>query len=126
MSEENKAFSFSYSGAYRDELEQFKEKYTKKETTEKIKKIRRLDKTVDFVSTMISIFFGLCGTALIITGCIGTIKQMAYPESIVMLIAGIVIIASVPFLHMRFYNLVKLYFAPKILDLIKEIEENQV
>jgi len=70
MSNESKPFSFSYSGAISDELEQIKEKYTPTKVNEKTKRVRSLDKRVDFSSTMLSICIGLFGTALLISGVI--------------------------------------------------------
>ncbi len=125
MSYTNKSFSFSYSGATNDELEQIKKKYTQKEVNEKMKKVRSLDKNVDFISTMLSILFGISGTAFLVTGVTWLIK--GFPSSAVSImigVLGIVIIAVMPFLHTKMYSLIKAHYAPEILALIKEIEQN--
>ena len=125
MSDKNKAFSYSYSAAINDELEQLKEKYTPRKTNEKLKKIRALDKRVDFISTMISILSGIGGSALIVGGVIFIIKDI-YPDfaGLLMTASGMLIISAVPFIHTRIYNLIKARYAPEILELIKETERN--
>ncbi len=126
MSNENKSFSFSYSGAINDELEQIKEKYTKKEVNERMKHLRSLDKRVDFLTTMISISFGIFATAVLILGVIGIIKTTSLPIGIAFCAFGILADSATPFLHFKLHNLIKAYYAPKIIALIKEIEQNQI
>ena len=127
MSNENKEFSFSYLGTLNEELEQIKEKYTQKKVNEKIKKIHALDRNVDFISTMISIFIGINGTSFLITGTIRLIKALSsVPVCIFTIILGIILIAAVPFIHTRIYNSVKAHYAPKILSLIEDIEQNKL
>jgi len=127
MSDENRSFSFSYSGAINDELEQIKEKYIPKETSENMRRLHNLDKRVDFVSTMISILFGLFGSAHIISGVIWLIKDF-HSDAVggLLTVSGILIASAVPFLHSKIYNLIKAHYAPKIIALIKEIEQNQI
>lgn len=127
MGNENKSFSYTYSGATNDELEQIKIKYTKKEVNEKMKKIRALDKRVDFISTMLSISLGIFGTSFIIQSTIWIIKGITdLTVSIPMCILGILLASTVPFLHAKIYSIVKAHYAPKILALIKEVEQNQL
>lgn len=127
MSEKRNSFSYTYSGAVNDELEHFKEKYTPKKVNEKIKKIRALDKNVDFISTMLSITTGLLGSALIIIGVIWLIKDF-YSNLFGGLFTffGIMIIAATPFLYFKIHSVIKAYYSPEILALIKEIEQNQL
>ncbi len=122
---EKKAFSITYSGSTKDELEMFKEKYTPKQTTEKMKKIRALDKRIDFIATMCSISIGLLGSCFIIWSTISLVKELnSFPAGILILLLGITIIAAVPFIHTKIYNGVKNHYAPQILSLIDEIERN--
>ena len=126
MKDDNKAFSFSYSGAAIDELEQFKEKYSPVEPEEKIKRIRALDKRVDFIATMISITLGLIGTGFLISGVIQIIKSdSGLIMGIVQTAIGLFLSAAVPFLHAKIHKRVKKYYSPQILSLIEEIEKNQ-
>ena len=125
--DDNKAFSFSYSAASNEELEHFKKKYSPNEPTEKIKRVRALDKRVDFITTMISIALGLCGTALLLAGAIQAIKNVfPLPYNIIILAIGLAIDSVVPFIHGKIYRKLKSYFAPQILALIREIEQNQL
>ena len=127
MAEKNKSFSYSYSGAVNEELEQLKEKYTPKKISEKMKKIRTLDKKVDFISTMISIFLGIAGSCILTTGVIMEIKNLfSFYVCFITILLGVMVMATVPFIHAKIYNFVKLYYAPEILSLIKEIEHNQL
>lgn len=127
MENNNNSFSYSYSGVYRDELEQYKEKYAKKNVSEKMKKIRTLDRTVDFIATMVSIFIGLCATASLIAGTVILIKQLTpLTSGIFLSVIGVAVIATVPFIHTRIYNAIKEYYSPKILSLIEEIEQNKL
>lgn len=127
MSEENKSFSYSYYGAINEELEHIKEKYTKKDVNEKMNKIRAIDNKVDFISTMLSIFSGLIGTCFLISGTIGIIKGFSETTiSIVAISLGIFLISAAPFMHKKIYNKIKAHYAPKILSLIEEIEQNQL
>ncbi len=126
MSDENKSFSFSYSGKLNGELEQIKKKYSHEETDEKIKKVRALDRDVEFISTMIAIFSGLCGSTLIISGVVWLIKDhLSAFAGILFVASGVFIVSSVPFFYVKIYNSVKSHYAPRILALIKEIEQNQ-
>ena len=127
MSVENKSFSYKYSGATNDELKQIKEKYSQKESNHKIKKIRALDKRVDFISAMISIFTGIIGTAFLITGTIHIIKELSsFAVGAAIVMTGIAIISTVPYIHIKIYNFIKLKYAPKILALIEEIEQRKI
>ena len=124
---DSKAFSIRYSGETNNELEQLKEKYTKKESNQKMKRLRALDKRVDFISTMTSIFTGIMGTAFTAASIICIIKDLCpLPVGVVLCISGIVIIAAVPFLHGRIHSSIKNYYSPEILTLIEEIERNQI
>lgn len=119
------AFSISYSGELKDELEQFKTKYSPRETNERMKKLRTLDKRVDFITTMISIAFGMLGSALLIAGTVFLIKAvLTVFLSCLLIVAGSAIVAVVPFIHGRTYLFIKNLYAPKILELIDEIERN--
>ena len=126
MNNENNSFSFSYSGATTDEFKELKEKYTPKRTNKKIKKVHFLDKKVDFYSTMISIVLGIIGICLIAIGIISKINGCFSSMHIAAVIAGILIISTTPFLHFKIQNSIKAYYAPQILALIKEIEQNQI
>lgn len=127
MSEENKAFSISYSGEIKDELEQYKIKYAPRETTKKIKRLRVLDKRVDFISTMIAIAFGMFGSAIMIAGTVFLIKNvLAVFTSCMLIVPGTVILAVVPFLYSKIYSYIKNAYAPEILKLINEIEHNSL
>ncbi len=127
MADKNKSFSYSYSGAVNEELEQLKEKYTPKEVNEKMKRIRIMDKKVDFISTMFSIFLGIIGSIFLITGTIILIKNL-FSTSVcfITILIGIVTMATVPFIHAKIYNFIKQHYAPEILALIKEIEHKQI
>lgn len=126
MNDANKFFSYSYSGAINDELEQIKEKYTPKKTSENMRRLRALDKSVDFVSTMISVLFGLYGSAHIIIGVIWLIKDFySNTTGAFLTVSGVLITSAVPFFHSKICNLIKAHYAPKIIALIKEIEQNQ-
>ncbi len=123
----NNTFSYSYSGGTKTELEQFKEKYSPKQTTEKMKKIRSLDKRVDFISTMISIFMGIIGSFFLVSGTIFMIKDLLpFAAGISMAAIGLLITTTVPFIHSSIYNLVKKHYAEQILSLIEEIEQNHI
>ena len=123
----NNTFSYSYSGGTKTELEQFKEKYSPKQTTEKMKKIRSLDKRVDFISTMISIFIGIIGSFFLVSGTIFMIKDLLpFTAGISMAAIGLLIVTAVPFIHTSIYNLVKKHYAEQILSLIEEIEQNHI
>lgn len=123
----NNTFSYSYSGGTKTELEQFKEKYSPKQTTEKMKKIRSLDKRVDFISTMISIFMGIIGSFFLVSGIIFMIKDLLpFTAGISMAAIGLLITTTVPFIHSSIYNLVKKHYAEQILSLIEEIEQNHI
>lgn len=123
----NNTFSYSYSGGTKTELEQFKEKYSPKQTTEKMKKIRSLDKRVDFISTMISIFIGIIGSFFLVSGTIFMIKDLLpFTAGISMAAIGLLITTAVPFIHTNIYNLVKKHYAEQILSLIEEIEQNHI
>lgn len=125
MSNENNTFSYSYSGANNDEIRHIKEKYTPKQVDEKMKKIRLLDKSVDFFSTILSILIGIFGTCFLIGGTIIIIKELLpLTQSIALAFFGLIVIAVVPFLHSRFYNVLKKHYGPRILSLIEEIEHN--
>lgn len=127
MADKNKSFSYSYSGAVNEELEQLKEKYTPKKVSEKIRKIRTMDKKVDFFSTMFSIFLGIIGSSFLIIGTITLIKNLfSAPVCFITILIGIVTMSAVPFVHVRIYNFIKQHYAPEILSLIKEIEHNQL
>ena len=127
MKEDNKAFSFSYSGATIDELEQFKEKYSSVEPEEKIKRIRALDKRVDFIATMISITLGIIGTGFLISGVIQIITiEARLVLGIIQTAIGLFISAAVPFLYAKIHKAVKKLYSPQILTLIEEIEKNQI
>lgn len=124
---EGNAFSITYSGAVNEELEQIKQKYSQKEPDLKIKRIRALDKRVDFISTMTSIFTGLGGTVFAAISIILTVKDYcSLPVGVLLLLTGIIIIAAVPFLHGRIHSSVKSYYSPEILTLIEEIEQNRM
>lgn len=124
MKENNNVFSYHYSGSTNEELERFKKKYSGTEPEESLKKIRSLDKSVDSISTTISIFIGICGTALLIAGITQLLKNV-FPLhfNIILMAAGLITDAAVPFIHNRIYRTLKNLFAPKILELIKEIEQ---
>ena len=127
MNNENNSFSYSYSGSLNEELEHIKAKYTKKETTEKIKEIRKLDKLTDFISAMTSIFIGLSGTSLIYTG---TVKMIIHSLDLrlctFLIIIGIIIITSAPFIHTKIDSIIKSFYAPEILNLIEQVEQNKL
>jgi len=119
------SFSYSYSGATKDELEMFKEKYTPKHTTEKMKEIRSLDKRIDFIATMISIAIGLFGSVALVMGTIMLIKdQLSVPFNGVLVLGGLLIAATNHLVYGRIHNFFKSIYAPKILKLIQEIENN--
>lgn len=125
MSDDNNSFSFSYSGAINEELEQIKEKYTPKDVNKKTKKIHALDKKVDFTATMISIFLGIFGSAFAICGTIWIIKDIYSGFiSITTTLSGVIISAMVPFIHTKIHSLIKSHYAERILALIKEVEQN--
>ena len=119
------AFSISYSGGLKDELEQFKTKYAPKETTERMRRLRALDKKVDFIAAMVSIAVGMFGSALLIAGTVFLIKAVfTIFVSCLLIVPGTAIIAVVPFIHSRTYIFIKNLYAPEILRLIDEIERN--
>lgn len=127
MADKNKSFSYSYSGAVNEELEQLKEKYTPKKVSEKMRKIRTMDKKVDFFSTMFSIFLGIIGSIFLTIGTIILIKNLfSTPVCFITILIGVVTMAAVPFIHTKIYNFIKQHYAPEILSLIKEIEHNQL
>lgn len=126
MKDNNKAFTISYSGASKEELEQYKEKYTPKAYTEKMRKLRAYDRSVDTIATMISIVFGMAGSAVLVLGSIYIIKDgLPTLPGVLMTFFGVAVDSVVPFLYSKIYNSLKKYYAPKILALIKEIEENK-
>jgi len=126
MKDDNKAFTISYSGASKEELESYKEKYTPKAYTEKMRKLRAYDRSVDTIATMISILLGMAGAALLILGSIYIIKEeLPTLSGVLMTFFGVAVDSSVPFVHTKIYNALKKHYAPKILALIKEIEENK-
>ena len=127
MNDENKSFSYSYSGATNDELEQIKEKYTQTQTNQKLNEIRRLDRRVDFISTMISIGLGMIGTVFLVHGVISIVasRDNLITGSICTLL-GLIIDSTVPLIHFKIASRIKSYVAPRILALIKEIEQNQI
>lgn len=125
MKDDNKAFTISYSGASKEELESYKEKYTPKAYTEKMRKLRAYDRRVDTIATMISIFFGMAGSAVLILGSIYIIKEeLPTLSGVLMTLLGVAVDSVVPFLYSKIYNSLKEHYAPKILALIKDIEEN--
>lgn len=127
MEKENNAFSISYSGAGKEELEHFKIKYMPGNTNEKMKKLRAYDKNVDLFSTLISVIIGLIGSVAVVYGTIFIIKERFYDlYGVLMLVAGLLVVSFVPVFHSRVYAFVKDFYAPKILLLIKEIEENKI
>ena len=127
MSNKNNSFYFSYSGASNDELQHFKEKYTQTATNHKLQEIRRLDKRVDFISTMISIVLGLTGTVLLAHAVIFLLQN---PDNLfsgsAAAVTGTVIISTVPIIHNKITDQIKKLMSPRILALIKEIEQNQI
>lgn len=127
MNDENKSFSYSYSGKTNDELEQIKEKYTQTRTNQKLNEIRRLDRRVEFLSTMLSIGLGIVGTFLLVCGIISIVasRDNLIIGSICTLL-GLIIDSTVPLVHFKIATRIKSYVAPQILALIKEIEQNQI
>lgn len=124
---EGNAFSITYSGAVNEELEQIKQKYSQKEPDLKIKRIHALDKRVDFISAMTSIFTGMGGTVLAAISIILTVKDYCpLPVGVLLLLTGIIISSAVPFIHGRIHSSVKSYYSPEILTLIEEIEQNRM
>ena len=104
-----------------------KEKYTQKNSNEKIKKLRTLDKRVDFIATMISILTGILGTCFSAAGIISIIKDFhSLPAGIALSVTGFLLITVVPFMHTKIHNSIKSLFSPKILSLIEEIEKNGI
>lgn len=127
MNENKRSFSYSYSGATNDELELIKEKYTKKQENINIKKVRRLDKRVDFLATTISISIGLLSVAIIVNGVIWLMKD--FPSVVIgglMIALGLLVASVVPFLHSKIHSLIKAHYAPIIIALIEEIEQNKI
>ena len=127
MSENEKAFLISYSGAHNDELQKIKEKYTPSRKNQKLNKVRKLDARVDFISTMISIAVGILGSVMLILGVLVIIKQrdMLLAGSL-SVILGLAVVSCVPLLHFRIVECLKKHTAPKILKLIEDIEKNQI
>lgn len=127
MEKENNAFSFSYSGAGKEELEYFKVKYMPGNTNEKIKKMRAYDKNVDLFSTLTSVIIGLIGSVAVVYGTIFIIKeQLSDLHGAIMLIAGLIVVSFVPVFHGKVYAFFKSIYTPRILSLIKEIEKSKL
>lgn len=127
MKDNNNSFSYSYSGATNDELQKLKEKYTQSETNQKLAEIKKLDTRVDFIATMVAIFTGLMATAFIIAGVIFLIKVRFSTLTGIMLTAlGVIIIAVNPLLYSKIHECVKAHYSPRILSLIKDIEQNRI
>ena len=126
MKDDNKAFTISYSGADNDELKMLKAKYTQSQKNEKINEVRRLDRRVEFISTMISIGTGMIGSFLLVHGIVFLVQN---PEKLIWgsisTLLGLFIVSFVPMLHFKILKLIKKSIGPKILALIKEIEENK-
>ncbi len=126
MNENSKAFSISYSGADNDELKKLKAKYSPSPKNDKLNEIRRLDRRVDFISTMISIGLGIIGSFLLVNGIIFIVKN---PDKLmwgsVSTILGLLIASMVPIIHYKILKFTKKRIGPKILELIKDIESNK-
>ena len=125
MNENSKAFSISYSGADNDELKKLKAKYSPSQKNEPLNEIRKLDKRVDFISTMISIGLGIIGSFLLVNGIIFIVKN---PDKLmwgsVSAILGLLIASVVPMLHYKVLRFIKKRIGPRILELINDIESN--
>ncbi|MGN0447320.1 MAG: hypothetical protein ACI4GC_02095 [Acutalibacteraceae bacterium] len=132
MQKSDKSFSISYSGRQDDDLSIIKAKYMKTEMDEKIKEVKRLDKSVDNYATMLSIFIGMIGTFFISTGIFNLIYfklpffSYAHILGMILILCGLLICSSTPFIHYMILEKRKEKVRPKILELIKEIEENQM
>ena len=126
MSNSNKAFTYSYSGAVNDELKEIKKKYSMEEPAKKLRRIRKLDKRVDFVSTMISIALGMIFTTVLVRGGIIAYSNQAITSSeIIQIVFGILGSSVVPFVHSKVYKLAKKHYGTEILSLVEEIEQNR-
>ncbi len=127
MDEKNKAFSISYSGATKDELDHYKKKYTQQEPSKNIKRIRYIDKKIDSVSAIISICCGLIGTEMLVFGGILIFKgETSLLLCGILILLGALIDSLVPFFHFKIHALIKKHYSPIILDLIKDLEEKQL
>lgn len=127
MNDNSKSFSISYSGAANSELQKLKEKYTLNETNYMLEKVKRLDQRVDFISTILSIALGILGSALLISGTIIIIRNIhLLTLSLVTTTSGLIIVSVVPLIHSKVSQYIKKRTAPKILAMIKEIEQNNI
>ncbi|MCM1060316.1 MAG: hypothetical protein NC452_08475 [Eubacterium sp.] len=117
----NEKFEYTYSAKQQAELENIRKKYLPKEET-KMEKLRRLDKSVTSLGTVISIAIGIIGT--LIMG-FGMCLVMVWSEFFIGIIIGIFGMAVIGAAYPIFNYITKKRrekIAPEILRLTEEIE----
>ncbi len=130
MQKSDNSFSISYSGKQDEELSIIKAKYMKTDDDRRIKEVKHLDKSTEDFATVVSIFIGMIGALLLSGGICVLFYSSAELLSgiklfaIIVIVIGIIVCSATPFLHCFVLERRKEQITPRILELIREIEES--
>lgn len=120
----NETFNYTYSAAQQDEIKKIREKYSApKEREDKMKRLRRLDRSVTKPGTIVSLMVGIVSTLVMGTGmnmCMVWGDKLFIPGIIVGVVGMIGVIVAYPL-----YSLVtksrREKLAPEIIRLSDEL-----
>lgn len=121
----NNNFNYTYSAPEQDEIKKIRQKYLpSEEKTDKMNKLRQLDKSAETPGVVISLILGVVGTLLLGVGMCCT---MVWTEFFVLgIIVGIIGIITLSFAFPVYKKITKRCrekIAPEILSLANELEK---
>lgn len=100
MSEDNNSFNYTYSAQQQEEIKKIRDKYrTPEENSDKMERLRRLDKSVTKPGTIISVIIGIISVLIMGTGmsmCMVWGEDLFIPGIIIGVVGIIGVIIAYP------------------------------
>ena len=120
--QDKEVFCYTYSAKQQEEIAQIRKKYMPKED-EKMEHLRRLDRSVEMKSTMISIAVGVIGTLILGVGMSMALvlNDKFFVPGIIVGIIGIAVLAIANPLYQRVIAKEREKIAPEIIRLTEEL-----
>lgn len=120
----NNQFNYTYSAPEQNEIKKIREKYLiKDESSDKLTKLRKLDKSAEAPGKIAAITLGIIGTLLLGIGMCFVMVWTNYVPGIIIGVLGIVILSVAYPVYKTITKIRRQIVAPEILKLTDELEK---